>query len=92
MHISPIAMPAATLPGVAWSGDPAAVIADPAIRAVVIVTPTDTHAALIEAAAHVPKHRVATKPTRASKERRIQTKKNRSTIKRGRSTRGWDHE
>jgi len=49
-------------------------------------------AALIEAAAHVPKHRVATKPTRASKERRIQTKKNRSTIKRGRSTRGWDRE
>jgi len=49
-------------------------------------------AALIEAAAHVPKHRVATKPTRASKERRIQTKKNRSTIKRARSTRGWDRE
>ena len=49
-------------------------------------------AALIEAAAHVPKHRVATKPTRASKERRIQTKKSRSTIKRGRSTRGWDRE
>ncbi len=49
-------------------------------------------AALIEAAMHVPKRRIATKPTRASKERRIETKKNRSTIKRARSTRGWDHE
>ena len=49
-------------------------------------------AALIEAATHVPKHRVATRPTRASKERRIETKKNRSTIKRTRSSRGWDHE
>ena len=49
-------------------------------------------AALIEAATHVPKRRVATKPTRASKERRIETKKNRSTIKRTRSSRGWDHD
>jgi len=49
-------------------------------------------AALIEAATHVPKRRVATRPTRASKERRIETKKNRSTIKRTRSSRGWDHE
>ncbi|HEY6986101.1 MAG TPA: alternative ribosome rescue aminoacyl-tRNA hydrolase ArfB [Rhodanobacteraceae bacterium] len=48
--------------------------------------------ALIEAAMHVPKRRIATKPTRASKERRIESKKNRATIKRGRSTRGWDHE
>jgi ribosome-associated protein len=49
-------------------------------------------AAIVEAATHVPKRRVATKPTRASKERRIETKKNRSTIKRTRSGRGWDHE
>lgn len=49
-------------------------------------------AALIEAATHVPKRRVATRPTRASKERRIESKKNRSTIKRSRGTRGWDHE
>jgi len=49
-------------------------------------------AALVEAAMHVPKRRVATRPTRASKERRIETKKNRSTIKRTRSSRGWDHE
>jgi ribosome-associated protein len=49
-------------------------------------------AALVEAATHVPKRRVATRPTRASKERRIESKKNRSTIKRTRGTRGWDHE
>jgi ribosome-associated protein len=49
-------------------------------------------AALIEAAMHVPKRRIATRPTRASKERRIETKKNRSTIKRTRGGRGWDHE
>ena len=52
----------------------------------------DRLAALIEAATHVPKRRVATRPTRASKERRIESKKNRSTIKRSRGTRGWDHE
>jgi len=39
----------------------------------------------------VPKRRIATKPTRASKERRIESKKNRSTIKRGRNVR-WDRE
>lgn len=49
-------------------------------------------ALLIEAAMHVPKRRIATKPTRASKERRIETKKTRSTIKRSRSAPGWDHE
>src|SRR5512144_431208 len=52
----------------------------------------DRLAALVEAATHVPKRRIATKPTRASKERRIESKKNRATIKRGRSGRGWDHE
>jgi len=49
-------------------------------------------AELIRAATHVPKRRIATKPTRASKERRIETKKNRSTIKRTRGGRGWDRE
>jgi myo-inositol 2-dehydrogenase/D-chiro-inositol 1-dehydrogenase len=53
---------AATLPGVVWSGDPAAVLADPAIRVVVIVTPTDTHAALIEAAAAAGKDIFCEKP------------------------------
>jgi len=48
-------------------------------------------AALIVAASHVPKRRIATKPTRASKERRIESKKNRSTIKRGRNVR-WERE
>ena len=48
-------------------------------------------AALIVAASHGPKRRIATKPTRASKERRIESKKNRSTIKRGRNVR-WDRE
>jgi ribosome-associated protein len=49
-------------------------------------------AALIEAAQQVPKRRIATKPTRASKERRIESKKSRSTIKRTRGARGWDRE
>ena len=45
--------------------------------------------ALIRDATHVPKKRVATKPSRASKERRIDGKKKRSTTKRGRQG-GWD--
>jgi len=49
-------------------------------------------AALIAAAMVAPKRRIATRPTRASKERRIESKKSRSTIKCGRSSRGWDHE
>jgi ribosome-associated protein len=49
-------------------------------------------AELVRAAMHVPKRRIATKPTRASKERRIESKKNRSTIKRTRGGRGWDRE
>jgi len=48
--------------------------------------------ALIEAARLTPKRRIATKPTRAAKERRIETKKNRSTIKRSRTGRDWDRE
>ena len=49
-------------------------------------------AELIRAATHVPKRRIATKPTRASKERRIESKKNRATIKQTRGGRGWDRE
>lgn len=47
-------------------------------------------AAFVEAGLHVPKPRVATRPTRASKERRLGAKRERSTIKRGRATRDWD--
>ena len=54
----------------------------------------DARARLIEivrAASHVPKKRVATKPTRASKERRIASKKKRAQHKQGRS-KGWSLE
>lgn len=46
---------------------------------------------LIRQAAHRPKPRIATAPSRASKERRLETKRARSGVKRGRSDRpGWD--
>jgi ribosome-associated protein len=48
-------------------------------------------AALILAATHVAKKRVATRPTRASKERRLGAKKERSQVKTGRRAR-WDRE
>ena len=41
---------------------------------------------LIIKAAKVPKHRVATKPTRASRERRLTGKKQRAAVKRGRTS------
>ncbi|MGH8072625.1 MAG: alternative ribosome rescue aminoacyl-tRNA hydrolase ArfB [Lysobacter sp.] len=44
----------------------------------------------IEAGLHAPKKRVATKPTRGSKERRLAGKRERSTIKQGRTKRDWD--
>ena len=44
----------------------------------------------IEAGLHAPKPRVATRPTRASKERRLGEKRERATIKRGRTGRNWD--
>lgn len=47
-------------------------------------------AAFIEAGLHAPKKRVATKPSRAAKARRLDEKRVRSTIKRGRTGRGWD--
>jgi ribosome-associated protein len=49
-------------------------------------------AALLLAATHVPKRRVATKPSRASKERRLGAKRERSTIKTGRGSPRWDRE
>jgi ribosome-associated protein len=48
-------------------------------------------AEVIRAALIVPKKRVATRPTRASKERRIDAKKTRAAIKRNRG-RGWSAE
>ncbi|WP_342316424.1 alternative ribosome rescue aminoacyl-tRNA hydrolase ArfB [Lysobacter sp. FW306-1B-D06B] len=47
-------------------------------------------AAFIVAGLHVPKPRVATKPTRAAKERRLSGKRERGTIKRERTRRDWD--
>ena len=47
-------------------------------------------AAFIASGLHAPKKRVATKPTRASKERRLDAKKGRSTIKASRGRRSWD--
>jgi ribosome-associated protein len=44
----------------------------------------------IESGVHAPKPRVATRPTRASKERRLEAKRGRSTIKRSRGSREWD--
>ncbi|HST28958.1 MAG TPA: alternative ribosome rescue aminoacyl-tRNA hydrolase ArfB [Rudaea sp.] len=46
---------------------------------------------IVRAALHVPKKRVATKPTRASKERRITAKKKRAQHKRARG-KVWDRE
>ena len=45
---------------------------------------------LILAATVVPKRRIKTKPTRASKERRVDGKKKRSTVKKLRQSGGWD--
>jgi ribosome-associated protein len=47
-------------------------------------------AAFIEAGLHAPKPRLATRPTRASKQRRLDAKRERSTIKRGRTGGHWD--
>ena len=44
----------------------------------------------IESGLHAPKPRIATKPSRASKERRLGEKRGRATIKRGRTGRDWD--
>lgn len=47
-------------------------------------------AAFIATGLVAPKPRVATRPTRASKERRLSGKRERGTIKRGRGQRDWD--
>ena len=44
----------------------------------------------IEGGLHAPKPRIATRPTRGAKERRLGEKRGRATIKQGRSGRGWD--
>ena len=48
--------------------------------------------AFIEAGLHVAKPRVATKPTRGSKERRLTEKKVRARVKRGRGASDWSGE
>jgi ribosome-associated protein len=49
-------------------------------------------AALIAAVLVPPKKRVATKPTKGSKERRLGAKRERATVKRQRSASAWDRE
>ena len=44
----------------------------------------------IETGLHAPKPRIATKPSRGAKERRLGEKRGRATIKQGRSGKGWD--
>src|SRR5688500_7620377 len=52
----------------------------------------DRLAALIVAATVAPKKRVATKPTKGGKERRLGAKRERATVKRQRSAAAWDRE
>ena len=47
-------------------------------------------AAFVEGGLHAPVPRIATKPTRGAKERRLGAKRERASIKQGRSGRGWD--
>ena len=47
-------------------------------------------ARFIEAGLHAPKPRIATKPSRGAKERRLGEKRSRATIKQGRGGRGWE--
>ena len=47
-------------------------------------------AAFVEGGLHAPAPRIATKPTRGAKERRLGAKRERASIKQGRSGRGWD--
>ena len=46
--------------------------------------------AFIASGLHAPKKRVATKPSRAAKQRRLDEKRGRGTIKAGRTRRDWD--
>ena len=47
-------------------------------------------AAFIETGLHAPKPRIATRPGRAARERRLGEKRQRSTIKRSRSPKNWE--
>lgn len=47
-------------------------------------------AAFVETGLRAPTPRIATRPTRASKERRLDAKRRSSTIKQGRARRDWD--
>jgi ribosome-associated protein len=47
-------------------------------------------AAFIAAGLHVPKPRIATRPSRAAKARRLDAKRERGDIKKARSARHWD--
>ncbi|MFC0676257.1 alternative ribosome rescue aminoacyl-tRNA hydrolase ArfB [Lysobacter korlensis] len=47
-------------------------------------------AAFVDSGLHAPKPRIATRPTRGSKERRLGAKRERSSIKQGRTRRDWD--
>lgn len=47
---------------------------------------------ILRAAQVVPKRRIATRPTRASKERRIEAKKSRASVKRNRGRTSWSGE
>ncbi len=47
-------------------------------------------ARLVQSCLQPPTPRIATRPTRGSKERRLGAKRERSTIKRGRAVRDWD--
>lgn len=47
-------------------------------------------AAFIESGLHAPKPRIATRPTRGARERRLDAKRRSATIKRGRGQRDWD--
>jgi ribosome-associated protein len=49
-------------------------------------------AGIIQAALHVPKKRIATRPTKGSQERRLTGKRERSSVKKTRASRGWDRE
>ena len=49
-------------------------------------------ATIVQAALLVPKRRVATKPTKGSKERRLTGKRERAQVKTARGSRGWEHE
>ena len=50
----------------------------------------DRLAHFIESGLHAPKPRIATKPSRGAKERRLGEKRGRATIKRVRAGQGWD--